>query len=90
VREESLDAQLAAAKLPRVTVRIPHPCPNEAYENSMAAAVAQAKADGVTHVIFGDLFLEDVRAYRKQKLAGTGITPVFPIWAGQPPRWRAR
>ena len=89
VREELLNAQLAAARLPRVTVRIPYPCPNEAYENSMAAAVAQAKADGVTHVIFGDLFLEDVRAYREQKLAGTGITPVFPIW-GRPTAALAR
>lgn len=89
MREELLDAQLAAAKLPRVTVRIPYPCPNEAYENSTAAAVAQAKADGVTHVIFGDLFLEDVRAYRKQKLVGTGITAVFPIW-GRPTAALAR
>jgi diphthamide synthase (EF-2-diphthine--ammonia ligase) len=46
----------------------------------MAAAVAQARADGVTHVIFGDLFLEDVRAYRENNLAGTGMTPLFPLW----------
>src|SRR4029079_17192972 len=49
----------------------------------MREAIAQAVADGVTHMIFGDLFLEDVRAYREQKLAGTGITPVFPLW-GRP------
>ena len=46
----------------------------------MAAAMADAKARGVTHIIFGDLYLEDVRAYREKKLAGTGITPVFPLW----------
>jgi diphthamide synthase (EF-2-diphthine--ammonia ligase) len=49
----------------------------------MAAAVADAKAAGVTHIIFGDLFLEDVRRYREDKLAGSGITPVFPLW-GRP------
>jgi uncharacterized protein (TIGR00290 family) len=80
VREELLHAQLAAAGLPAIVVRIPFPCPNEIYEREMAAAVADAKARGVTHMIFGDLFLEDVRAYRERQLAGSGITPVFPIW----------
>jgi diphthamide synthase (EF-2-diphthine--ammonia ligase) len=46
----------------------------------MAEALSAARADGVTHIIFGDLFLEDIRAYREQKLAGTGITPIFPLW----------
>ena len=80
VREELLEAQLASAGLSRVTVRIPYPGPNEVYERAMAAAMDQARADGITHVIFGDLFLEDVRAYREKNLAGTGIAPVFPIW----------
>jgi uncharacterized protein (TIGR00290 family) len=80
VREDILHAQLAAAGLAPLIVRIPWPCPNEVYETKMAAAVAQASAQGITHMIFGDLFLEDVRAYREQKLAGTGITPVFPLW----------
>jgi uncharacterized protein (TIGR00290 family) len=80
VREELLMAQLDAAGLPAVVVRIPYPCPNEIYEREMAAAMAQAKAGGVTHIIFGDLYLEDVRAYREKNLAGTGITPVFPLW----------
>jgi uncharacterized protein (TIGR00290 family) len=83
VREEILHAQLAAAGLPANVVPIPHPCPNEAYEERMAAAMADAKRNGITHVIFGDLFLADIRAYREQKLAGTGITPVFPLW-GRP------
>jgi diphthamide synthase (EF-2-diphthine--ammonia ligase) len=55
----------------------------------MAAALADAKAAGVTHVIFGDLFLEDVRRYREEKLAGTGIAPVFPLW-GRPTAALAR
>jgi uncharacterized protein (TIGR00290 family) len=80
VREELLMAQLAAAELPPTLVRIPFPCPNEVYEARMAAALAAAKDAGVTQVIFGDLFLPDVRAYREQKLNGTGIAPRFPLW----------
>lgn len=80
VREALLHAQLAAAGLPAIVVRIPYPCPNDIYEREMAATIADARARGVTHMIFGDLFLEDVRAYRERQLAGSGITPVFPIW----------
>jgi uncharacterized protein (TIGR00290 family) len=80
VREELLAAQLDAAGLAPVRVPIPFPCPNEVYEARMAAALADAKAAGITHMIFGDLFLEDVRRYREEKLAGTGVTPVFPLW----------
>ena len=80
VREEILRAQLAAVGLPPTIVPIPYPCPNEVYEARMGEAVAKAVADGITHMIFGDLFLEDIRAYRVAKLAGTGITPVFPLW----------
>jgi uncharacterized protein (TIGR00290 family) len=80
VREEILRAQHVAIGLPSVIVPIPYPCPNEIYEARMAAALDDAKRQRVTHVIFGDLFLEDVRAYREQKLAGTGITPLFPLW----------
>lgn len=80
VREELLMAQLDAAQLPAVIVRIPFPCPNEVYEREMAAAMATAKANGVTHVIFGDLFLADVRAYREARLKDIGMIPVFPLW----------
>jgi uncharacterized protein (TIGR00290 family) len=80
VREELLRTQLDAAGLPAIIVRIPFPCPNEAYEREMAKAINAARARGVTHIIFGDLFLEDIRAYRERQLAGTGITPVFPLW----------
>src|SRR3954452_11226403 len=80
VRNALLTAQLEAAGLPPTLVHIPFPCPNDVYESRMETTLAAAKADGISHVIFGDLFLEDVRAYREQKLAGTGITPLFPLW----------
>jgi uncharacterized protein (TIGR00290 family) len=80
VRQEILQKQCEAADLPQHIVPIPYPCPNEVYEARMGEAVAQAVAEGVTHMIFGDLFLADIRAYREQKLSGTGITPVFPLW----------
>jgi uncharacterized protein (TIGR00290 family) len=80
VREAILQAQLAAAGLPSIVVRIPYPCPNEVYEARMAEALAAAKADGISAIIFGDLFLEDIRAYRVAKLAGSGIEPLFPLW----------
>ena len=80
VRESLLEMQAAAAGLPLVKVPIPSPCPNEIYEREMGAAMARARAEGVWHVIFGDLFLEDIRAYREKHLAACGMTPVFPIW----------
>jgi uncharacterized protein (TIGR00290 family) len=80
VRQQILHAQLQAAGLPPRIVPIPYPCPNEIYEARMGEAVAQALQDGITHILFGDLYLADIRAYREQKLAGTGITPVFPLW----------
>jgi uncharacterized protein (TIGR00290 family) len=80
VREELLKAQLEAAGLPATIVRIPYPCSNEIYEARMAAAMQDAIAAGVTHVIFGDLFLRDIRDYREAKLKPVGVTPVFPVW----------
>ena len=80
VRAELLQAQAEAAGLPLMTVPIPHPCPNEVYEAQMSAAIARAKAEGFTHVAFGDLFLEDIRRYREERMEGTGLTPMFPIW----------
>ncbi|MCW8129325.1 MAG: ATP-binding protein [Planctomycetota bacterium] len=87
VRRELVESQARAAGLPLWPVPIPWPCPNEAYEARMAAAVAKAKAEGITRIAFGDLFLEDIRAYRVEKLKGTGIEPLFPVWgerAGTP------
>jgi diphthamide synthase (EF-2-diphthine--ammonia ligase) len=80
VRTDVLEAQARAVGLPLWTVPIPSPCPNYVYERAMAAAVARAVAEGFTHVAFGDLFLEDVRRYREEKLAGTGLTPIFPLF----------
>jgi uncharacterized protein (TIGR00290 family) len=80
VRQEILYAQCEAAGLPPRIVPIPYPCPNDVYEARIGEAVARAAQEGISHIIFGDLFLADIRAYREQKLAGTGITPVFPLW----------
>lgn len=80
VRQELLEAQAAALGLPLRVIPIPSPCPNDVYERAMAAAVAAAVQDGFTQVAFGDLFLEDVRAYRERHLAGTGLTPLFPLF----------
>ena len=80
VRTELLQAQADAAGLPLMTVLIPHPCPNDVYEEQMSAAIANAKAQGFTHVAFGDLFLEDIRRYREERMKGTGLTAMFPLW----------
>jgi uncharacterized protein (TIGR00290 family) len=80
VRRDVLEAQARAAGLPLIIVPIPHPCPNEVYEARMQAAVADAVAAGFTHVAFGDLFLQDVRRYRVERLTGTGLDPLFPLW----------
>ena len=80
VRRELLEAQARAARLPLWTVPLPWPCSNQEYEARMRAVVERARQAGVTHVAFGDLFLEDVRAYRESQLRGTGIDPLFPLW----------
>jgi uncharacterized protein (TIGR00290 family) len=80
VRTELLQAQADAAGLPLITVQIPHPCPNEIYEAQMSTAITKAKAQGFTHVAFGDLFLEDIRRYREERMKGTALVPMFPLW----------
>lgn len=80
VRESLLEMQAAAAGLPLVKVPIPSPCPNATYEQAMSDAMAQARTEGVRHVVFGDLFLEDIRAYREKQLDACGMVPVFPVW----------
>jgi uncharacterized protein (TIGR00290 family) len=89
VREELLDRQAAALGLPVVKLRIPSPCSNDEYEAAMGAAMSRARAEGVEAIAFGDLFLEDVRRYREQKLEPTGLKPVFPLW-GRPTAELAR
>ena len=80
VRVELLQAQADALGLPLWQIPIPVPCPNGAYEQAMAAAVRRAVEEGFTHIAFGDLFLEDIRRYRETQLAGSGLTPVFPLF----------
>lgn len=80
VRVELLQAQAEALGLPLWQIPIPSPCPNEIYERAMAAAMRRAVEEGFTHVAFGDLFLEDIRRYREERLAGTGLTPLFPLF----------
>ena len=80
VREALLEAQAEATGLPLWKVPLPWPCSNEAYEACMAQVCATAVAKGIGIMAFGDLFLEDVRDYRIQKLAGSGLSPRFPIW----------
>jgi uncharacterized protein (TIGR00290 family) len=86
VRTELLLAQADALGLPLWEVHIPSPCPNDVYEQKMAEAVAAAVAQGFTHVAFGDLFLEDVRRYREEKLAGSGLAPLFPLFGADTTR----
>ena len=85
VRRELLEAQARAVGLPLRTVPIPYPCPNDVYEAAMALALAEARAAGIEAVAFGDLFLEDIRRYREERMAATGLRPLFPLW-GRPTR----
>jgi len=80
-----LERQAAAAGVELWKVPIPHPCSNLEYEAAMRALIERARAAGVTRMAFGDLFLEDIRAYRERQLADTGLTPMFPLWQ-QPTR----
>ena len=80
VRVDVVQAQAEAAGLPLWLVPIPSPCPNEVYEEAMRGAVARAVGLGFTHAAFGDLFLEDIRKYREERLAGSGLTPLFPLF----------
>ena len=90
VRRGLLEAQANATGLPLHVVPLPWPCSNDQYEAIMRAAVAGFVAEGFTHVAFGDLFLEDVRRYREDRLTGTGLEPLFPIWKTKSTRNLAR
>jgi uncharacterized protein (TIGR00290 family) len=80
VRRTLVEAQADAVGVPLHVVNIPWPCSNAQYEEAMTIAVNGFLADGFTHVAFGDLFLEDVRRYREERMAGTGLAPLFPVW----------
>jgi len=85
VRRDLVERQAEAAGLPLWAVPLPWPCTNERYESLMAQTCAKAVAEGVEGVAFGDLFLEEVRAYREKQLKDTGLQPIFPVW-GLPTR----
>ena len=75
-----VEAQARAVGLPLHVIPLPWPCSNELYERAMRDALEEGLRLGVTHIAFGDLFLEDIRAYRVKQLEGTGLEPLFPIW----------
>jgi uncharacterized protein (TIGR00290 family) len=79
-RRAILERQASAAELPLWDVPLPWPCSNEAYETHMRDACARALLQGVNAIAFGDLFLQDIRAYREAQLKPTGLTPLFPLW----------
>ena len=80
VREQLLEMQAESLGLQLQKLMIPYPCPNTVYEEKMRETLQRWKGKGVTHVIFGDLFLEDIRRYREEKLSLLDLTPVFPVW----------
>ena len=81
VRQELLEEQARLIGVPLTVVNIPWPCANEDYEKRMAAALGRLlEEDAVDHIAFGDLFLEDIRRYREDKMQDSGLTPLFPLW----------
>jgi uncharacterized protein (TIGR00290 family) len=80
VRRELMEQQAAAAGLPLWAVPLPWPCSNEQYEKCMRQMLDRAISEGVQTVAFGDLFLEDIRAYREAQMAKVDMTPLFPVW----------
>ncbi len=80
VRRELLEAQATAINLPLKQILIPPQCVNETYQSRMKEACLAYKARGITHMAFGDLFLEDIRSYRDQQLAQVDMTAIYPIW----------
>jgi uncharacterized protein (TIGR00290 family) len=75
-----LAAQVAALGLPAVRVQLPWPCPNAEYERRTGAAFEMIKSEGIRHIVFGDLFLEDIRAYRDTQMAEAEMEPIYPLW----------
>jgi len=80
VRRELMEAQAAAAGLPLWAIQLPWPCSNDQYETCMRRALDRAMSEGIQTVAFGDLFLQDIRAYRETEMAKVGMTPIFPVW----------
>jgi len=80
VRRGLIEEQAQSIGIPLWIAPLPWPCPNGRYEEVMAEVCGRAVNEGVEAVVFGDLFLEDIRAYRERMLAGTGLEPLFPLW----------
>ncbi len=80
VRRSLLELQAESLALPLWQVPLPWPCSNEEYEARMAAVCTRAVSEGFATIAFGDLYLQDIRAYRERQLTGTGLSPVFPLW----------
>jgi uncharacterized protein (TIGR00290 family) len=80
VRRELLRAQARATGLPVLEVEIPPVCSNDVYEQRMAQALASREINGADEIAFGDLFLQDIRGYREERLAQVGKRAVFPVW----------
>jgi uncharacterized protein (TIGR00290 family) len=83
VRIELIRQQAEKTGLPLQLIPIPDPCSDAEYKTIMGDFIKQVKSRGIDNIAFGDLFLEDIRRYREESLAGTGITPLFPLW-GKP------
>jgi len=75
-----VEAQARAVGLPLHVIPLPWPCSNDVYERAMRRAIEDGLQRGATHVAFGDLFLDDIRAYRIRMLQGSGLEPLFPLW----------
>ena len=80
VRVELLQRQAESAGLPLHIIHIPHPCSNDEYDGAMTSFIGETEEEDIDCFAFGDLFLEGVRKYREERLSGTGIAPIFPIW----------
>jgi uncharacterized protein (TIGR00290 family) len=85
VRCTLLAQQAQAIGLPLHLIPIPRDCPNDIYERAVGDFVGRSKSEGVTHLAFGDLFLEDIRRYREAQFAASGLELLFPLW-GRPTR----
>ena len=89
VRRSLLERQAEAVGVPLLVTPLPSPCSNEAYDAAMTSALAEARGLGVEAVAFGDIFLEDVRRYREERMRATGLATLFPLWGEPTPRLAA-
>ena len=82
VHRALLREQAASIGIPLTEVDVPPASSNDVYEREMGKAFGRLRADGIRRVAFGDIFLEDLRAYRERQLAKCGLSCLFPIWKG--------